>query len=80
MWADVEGAILAIVTCTMAPKAFGQRGSGAASDWDIEKASWGREDWTIITELYYERTIGVHRIFIQAVFRIDSGKRGRGIG
>ena len=64
VWADVEGTIFAIVTCTMAPKTFGKSRGGTASYRDIEKASRSREDRTIITELYYERTVGVHGIFV----------------
>ena len=80
MGADVEGAVFAIVTCTMAPKTFSKSGGGAASYWDIEKASRSREDRTIITELYYERTIGVHGIFVQTVFRVDGSEGGGCIG
>ena len=76
MWADVEGTIFAIVTCTMAPKTFGKSGGGAVSYWDMEEASQGGEDRTIVAKLYYERTIGVHGIFVQAVFRVDGSEGG----
>ena len=78
--ADVKGAIFTIVTCTMAPKAFGQSRSGATGDWDVKEASGSREDWTIIAELYHERTVCVDSILIQTVFRVNSGERRRGIG
>ena len=64
MGADVERAVLAIVTCTKAPKTFGQCGSGATRDRDVEEAHWGRYDWTIITKLHDERTVGVHSILV----------------
>ena len=64
MGADVEGAVFAIVTCTMAPKAFGEGGSGATGDWDIKEVSGGREDRTIIAELYHERAVRIDSVFI----------------
>ena len=80
MRADIEGTVFSIVTCTMAPKAFGQGRSGAASDGNIKEASWSREDRTIITELYNEGAIGVHSVLVNTIFWVDSGKRGGGIG
>ena len=37
--ADVEGTVFTIVTCTMAPKTFGESRSGATGDWDVKEAS-----------------------------------------
>ena len=62
--ADVEGAVFAIVTCTMAPKTFSQSGSGATSDRDVKEASRSGKDGTIVTELYHERTVCIHSIFV----------------
>ena len=45
---DVLGAVFLIVTCTRAPKTFGEGRSGAMSNGDIEEASRGRDDWTIV--------------------------------
>ena len=64
MGAGVEGAVLAIVTCTRAPKALGERGSGAMRDGDVEEAGWGRDDRTIVSQLYDERAVDVHSILI----------------
>ena len=52
VWADVEGAVFAIVTCTMAPKTFSQSGSGATSDRDVKEAGRSGEDRTIVAKLY----------------------------
>ena len=48
MGTDVERAVLTIVTCARAPKALGEGGSGATSDGNIEEASGGRDDGTIV--------------------------------
>ena len=64
MGTDVEGTVFTIVTCTMTPKTLGQSGSGATSDRDIKEASRSREDRTIVTKLYHERTVCVHSIFV----------------
>ena len=44
----VEGAVLAIVTCARAPKAFSKHGSGAMGDRDIEEMCWGRNNGAIV--------------------------------
>ena len=80
MGADVEGAVLTIVTCTMAPKAFGQSRSGTTSDRDVKEASRSGKDRTIVTELYHKRTVCIDSILVQAVFRVNSGERRRGVG
>ena len=80
MGTDVEGAVLTIVTCARALKAFGERGSGVMGDRDIKEACWGRHNWTIVSELHNKRAIGVHSIFILAVFGVDGGEGGRGVG
>ena len=77
MGADVEGTVFAIVTCTMAPKAFGEGGSGATGDWDIKEVSGSRDDRMIVSKLHNERTIDGHSIFIEAIFRVY-GSEGRG--
>ena len=64
MRADVERAVLVIVTCTRAPKALGYRRSGATRDWDLEEMCGSRNDWTIITKLHDKGTIGVHGVFV----------------
>ena len=46
MGADVEGAVLVIVTCASTPKALNKGRSRAMSDGDIEEASRGRNDRT----------------------------------
>ena len=78
--ADVEGAVLAIVTCARAPKAFGKSGSGATRNGDVEEARWGRNDRTIVSELYDKRPVDVHSVFIQAVFGVNSGEGRKGVG
>ena len=45
---DVEGAVLAIVTCARAPKAFSKHGSGATGDRDIEETCRGRNNGAIV--------------------------------
>ena len=62
--ADVEGTIFAIVTCTMAPKTFGKSGGGAVSYWDMEEASQGGEDRTIVAKLNHERAVCIDSIFV----------------
>ena len=62
--ADVEGAVLAIVTCARALKALSERGSGATRDGDIEEAGWGGDERTIVSQLYDERAVDVHSILI----------------
>ena len=74
---DVEGAVLVIVTCARAPKAFGKSGSRVVRDGDIEEACWGRNNGTIVAKLHYKGMVDVHSIFVQAVFRVDGGE-GRG--
>ena len=80
MRADVEGAVLLIVTCTMAPKTFSQSGGGAASDGNVKEASRSGKDGAIVTELHHERAVCIDSVLVQAVFRVDSGERGRGVG
>ena len=80
MGADVEGTIFAIVTCTMAPKTFSYSRSGATSNWDVKEASWGREDRTIVTELYYKRPVCINSILVEAIFGVDSSERRGGVG
>ena len=76
---DVEGAVLAIVICARALKAFGERGSGATGNGNIEEARWGRNDRTIVAELHDKGMIDIHSIFIQAVFGVDGSEGGRGV-
>ena len=64
MRADVEGTVLTIVTCARAPKAFSEREGGAARDGDVKKVSRGRNDWTIVSELYDERSVCIHSVLI----------------
>ena len=78
--ADVEGAVLAIVTCARAPKAFGKSRSGATRNGDVEEACWGRNDRTIVSELYDKRPVDVDSVFIQAVFGVNGGEGRRGVG
>ena len=61
---DVEGAVLMIVTCARAPKAFSERGSRATGDRDIKEVCWGRNNWVIVSELHDKRAIGIHSILI----------------
>ena len=68
---DVEGAVLAIVTCARAPKAFGEHGSGATGDRNIEEARWGRNDRMIVAELHDKGMVNIHSILVQAVFEVD---------
>ena len=77
---DIEGAVLAIVTCARAPKALSERGSGAMGDRDIEKMCWGRNNGMIVSELHDKRAIGIYCILVQAVFGVDGGEGGRGVG
>ena len=62
--ADVEGAVLTIVTCARAPKALSERGGGAMGDGYIKEAHWGGKNRTIVSQLYDKRAIGVHGIFV----------------
>ena len=62
--ADIEGAVLTIVTCTRAPKALSEHGSGTTRDRDIKEACWGRNNWMIVPELYDKRAIGIHSILV----------------
>ena len=77
--ADVEGAVLAIVTCARAPKAFSESGSGAMRNGNIEEARWGRNDRTIVSELYDKGPVDVHSVFIQAVFGVNGSEGRRGV-
>ena len=77
---DVEGAVLTIVTCARAPKAFSESRSGAMSDGDIEEASRGRNDRTIVSELHNKGLVDVHSIFIKAISGVDGGEGGRSVG
>ena len=49
-------------------------------DRDVEEARWGGNDWTIVTKLHDERTVGVYSILVQAVFRINGSEGRRGVG
>ena len=62
--ADVEGAVLTIVTCARAPKTVGERGSGVTRDGYVKEACWGGNNRTIVSQLYNKRAIGVHSIFV----------------
>ena len=62
--ADVEGAILAIVTCARAPKTIGERGSRATRDGYVKEVCWGGNDRTIVSQLYDKRAISVHSILV----------------
>ena len=64
MGTNVEGAVLAIVTCARAPKALGE----------------GRDDRTIVSELHDERMVDSHSIFIKAVFGVNGSKGGGSVG
>ena len=77
---DVEGAVLAIVTCASAPKALGKGRSGATRDGNVEEAGRSRDDGTIVTKSHDKRVVGSHSIVVKAIFRVDGSKRGRGIG
>ena len=80
MGADIEGAVLTIVTCASALKALSEGGSGAMSDGDIEEASRGRNDRTIVSELHNKGLVDVHSIFIKAISGVDGGEGGRSVG
>ena len=49
-------------------------------DGDIEKASGGRDDRTIVSDLHDERMIDVHSIFVKVVFWVDGSEGGRSVG
>ena len=80
MGADIEGAILMIVTCARAPKTLSEGGSGATSDGNIEETSRSGNDRTIVAKLHDKGTVDSYSIFIQAIFRVNSGKRGGSVG
>ena len=61
---DVEGAVLTIVTCARAPKALSERRGGATRDGDIKEVRGGRNNRTIVSELYDKRAIGIHSILV----------------
>ena len=61
---DVEGAVLTIVTCARAPKALGERGSGATRDGDIKEARWDRNNRMIVSQLYDKRAVGVYSVLV----------------
>ena len=75
----VEGAVLAIVTCARAPKAFGESRSGATKDGDIEEACRGRNDRTIVAKLHNKGTVDIHSIFVKAVLGVDGSEGGRSV-
>ena len=77
MGADVEGAVLAIVTCARALKAFNESRGRAMSNGDIKEVSGSRDDRMIVSKLHNERTIDGHSIFVEAIFRVYGGE-GRG--
>ena len=79
MGTDVEGAVLAIVTCARAPKALGEGGSGATRDGNVEEAGRSGNDRTIVTESHDERSVDSYSIVVKAVFGVDGGKRGRSV-
>ena len=64
VWTDVEGAVLAIVTCTRAPKTFGQCRSGVMRDRNIKEACGSRNDWTIITKLHDKGSVEINGVFV----------------
>ena len=64
MGTDIEGTVLTIVTYARALKALGESRSGATRDRDIEEASRGGDDRTIVSELNNKRTVDIHSIFI----------------
>ena len=80
MGADIEGVVLVIVTCASALKALSEGRSRAKSDGDIEEASRGRNDRTIVSELHNEGSVDVHSIFTKAVFGVDGSEGGRSVG
>ena len=61
---DVEGAVLMIVTCARAPKALSEHRGGAMRDGDIKEARGGRNNRTIVSELYDKRAIGIYSILV----------------
>ena len=61
---DVEGAVLTIVTCARAPKALSEHGGGATRDGYIKEARWGRNNRTIVSQLYDKRAVSVHSILV----------------
>ena len=80
MGADVEGAVLTIVTCARAPKAFSKNRSRAVRDRDIEETCWSRNDRTIVSELHDKGMVNIHSIFVKAIFRVNGGEGGRSVG
>ena len=77
---DVEGAVLAIVTCASALKALGEGRSGATRDGNVEEAGRSGDDGTIVAKSHDKRAISSHSVVVKAIFRIDGGKRGRSVG
>jgi hypothetical protein len=55
--ADVVGTVLSIMTSMMAPKTLGKSRGGESSNGNINNTGGGREDRTIISDLYHERLI-----------------------
>ena len=74
--ADIFRAVFSIVTSTRAPKTFGEKGSGLASDWNVKEASGGGNDRTVVANLGYERLVLSDCIFVQAIFWINGSERG----
>jgi hypothetical protein len=62
--ADIVGAVLSIVTSTTAPKTLGEGGSGKASDWNMYKTSWSRQNGTVVSYPYHERLVKLYHVFI----------------
>ena len=80
MRTDVLETVFSILTCTRAPKAFSKGRSEATSDGDIEEASGGRDDWTIVANSHDKGLVVCYCVFIQAVFGVDGSEGGRDIG
>jgi hypothetical protein len=64
--ADIVRAVLSIVTSTTAPKTLGEGRSGEASDWNMYKTSWSRQNGTVVSYPYHERLVKFYHVFIKA--------------
>ena len=77
--AYIVGAVLSIVASTKTSKTLSKKRSRTMNDRGMEKSSWGRYYWPIVTHMHDKRLVVCNGVFIQTIFWVNCHKRGQGV-